>query len=292
LTEHLLSYLYILIFLIAFVILIRSLIEPHLLDVTTVTLPLNTREQTKLSSALKIILISDLHTEYLFIKPERVFNEIEKFQPDVILFTGDWCAGSNARALRKMEFWLSGLSGTAERLGIPLLAVPGNHDTPEIISRIHRSGCRLISDSDQIVTDRLGQSWRITGIAGLSSTLNVFSASRAGIPFDRHIVMAHNPDAVLSLQNDQGKFFLCGHFHGGQIWAPFKLEFRILRDEKMAAMGYHRGAFKINSHWCYINRGLGCVLMPFRFLSKPELTKLTLIADIDEIETQNQGGNF
>lgn len=287
-TEQILSYIYWLIAFAAIVILLWALIEPRLLDTTAVSLPPDANVNKSKFPGLKIVLISDLHTEYIFIRPERVIREIERFKPDAVIFAGDWCASSRQGAIRRMEIWLKMLCDATDKLGIPLFAVPGNHDGPDIISKIEHSGCRLILDSDQTLTDQSDRDWRLTGIVNFRNTQRAFSRLKNEIPFERHVVIAHNPDAVLSLKPDQGRYFLCGHFHGGQIWAPFHLEFRVLRGEKMASMGYHRGAFRWDTHWGYISRGLGCVLLPFRFLSRPELTKLTLTADDDEKQNQSK----
>ena len=83
---------------------------------------------------------------------------------------------------------------------------------------------------------------------------------------------SHNPDIVLEIPKGRLDYLLCGHFHGGQIWAPFDLEFKVMRNEKLCKMGIKSGLHKINGINLYINRGLGNVVFPLRFLSRPEIT--------------------
>ena len=52
---------------------------------------------------------------------------------------------------------------------------------------------------------------------------------------------------------------------------PFHIESRILRDEMLVKMGINRGLNEIDGKKFYISRGIGNVMLPFRFLSKPEV---------------------
>ncbi len=95
----------------------------------------------------------------------------------------------------------------------------------------------------------------------------------AGIP---NIAFTHNPDIVEELPASLFDLVLCGHYHGGQIWAPFDLEFKMLRNDNLSRKGIKRGLHKVNGMDIYINRGLGNVLVPLRFMSRPEVTVFEL----------------
>ena len=58
---------------------------------------------------------------------------------------------------------------------------------------------------------------------------------------------------------------------------PFNLEFRILRDEKLPRIGYDKGCINLGEMTGVITQGLGCVLFPLRFRSRPELNWLEII---------------
>jgi hypothetical protein len=67
---------------------------------------------------------------------------------------------------------------------------------------------------------------------------------------------------------------LSGHTHGGQVHLPF-----IGTPRHMLPKGGRRfvhGHFDLGPMQLYVNRGIGTVKLPVRFLCPPELTVFTL----------------
>ena len=100
------------------------------------------------------------------------------------------------------------------------------------------------------------------------------------VPDSGHrVILAHNPDSVFTVPEKAASLMLTGHFHGGQIWMPFRFEFIMLREEKMPRIGITRGLNYFRGQQLFISRGLGCVSIPLRLFSLPELTIIDLLQE-------------
>lgn len=271
----------------AAILLIIGLIEPHLLKIERISW-INNSDSTSLdkTARLRLILLSDLHAEFNYVRLSKLIAQIRQAKPDLILFAGDWVGPKRKGTLNKAHKWQIELSKTAASLGVDLLAIAGNHDDEIIRSRLDQpdSGVKLLVNESMLVTSADGSNWQIIGIDDLKHGQPEIPKKLLDVPAARSIIAAHNPDMLLHLPDCPGDYFLSGHFHGGQIWAPGKLEFKLFRREKIAAMGFHRGEFKYGGKTCYISRGLGCVVMPIRLFSLPEMTIIDIEAASSKYE--------
>ncbi len=92
------------------------------------------------------------------------------------------------------------------------------------------------------------------------------------------ILLSHAPDLADQTIQYGVEWQLSGHSHGGQIKIPFV---GALVTPPFAEK-YTEGFYQINklgkSLSLYVNRGIGTTRLPFRFLSKPEITVFRLVA--------------
>lgn len=242
---------------------------------------------TKSKKGLKILQISDIHINMLRVSAKKVASVIERENPDIIVMTGDYVQRpSDTPAF--LEF-VDGI-----RSSRPIYACLGNHDyyafynnkseLKKFMDQMENHGITVLENKSAFF--KKGDNiYNIIGVGDIRSDADdidkALASSEAnssgdGIPSAGKrpvkIALVHNPDAVLKFPRGSVDYMLCGHFHGGQIWAPFDLEFRMLRSEKLCRMGIKRGLHKVNSINLYINRGLGNVCVPLRFMSRPEIT--------------------
>jgi predicted MPP superfamily phosphohydrolase len=259
----------------AALLLIRAWLEPLLLDIVTVQVRRQPGPAGSPASGpppdrtpLRVLLLSDLHAECLLLKG------CAEARPDLILFAGDLAARPDSLTVALDLF--RKIRSLPELIGCPFIAVQGNHDSDATVAGLRAIGVTVMQN-EAVSLVLQGETWAILGLEDLKTgqpdiPAVLHQAEASGVPPERRIVLSHNPDTLLNLPQGQVALFLSGHLHGGQIWLPFKLEFRLLRGEKLPGNGHTRGFFI----WCgtpaYISRGLGCVKLPLRLFSKPELT--------------------
>ncbi|WP_024833650.1 metallophosphoesterase [Ruminiclostridium josui] len=237
---------------------------------------------SKSSKGLKIAHLSDLHVNHIHISNKRIVNALKEINPDVVLISGDYIETEN-----DIPKALDLIKAIADIF--PVYLTLGNHDhkahlnkkdgVQGFIVQLEETGALVLNNSSTSILKN-NTTYNIVGIDDLKRGKPDLAKAFANIDSSTHnrinIVFSHNPDTVLTLSKDQADYFLCGHFHGGQIWMPFHLEFKILRKEQLCRMGYRRGLHKINGIVVYINRGLGNVLIPLRFFSVPEIAVIQL----------------
>jgi len=231
---------------------------------------------TKRKKCLKILHLSDIHINHLKVSWKKVKNVIEQEKPDFVFMTGDYI--ESAKHISKFLEFLSYIKGDNK-----FYLCLGNHDhkalnhdetaIADFKNAIESAGVHVVSNN-AIHYMKNNSIYNIIGIDDLKAGKpDINKALGAAHPDAKiNIVFSHNPDIVLKLPDDKVDYLFCGHFHGGQIWAPFSLEFRLLRVDKLCKMGIRKGFHKVNSINIYINKGLGNVCVPLRFLSRPEIS--------------------
>jgi predicted MPP superfamily phosphohydrolase len=229
---------------------------------------------------MRMVQISDIHLEE-FTEPwflERVVNEVNALNPEIVLLTGDFIS----RAPRIYQFaWkaaglcaeiLSGLK-TKERY-----AILGNHEAAvgpgHVIEPLKRVGIPTLVDSYVAIERGYDRIW----ICGADDATRYPDLRSALPPRPRApiILMAHEPDYADIFAKDPRfglvDLMLSGHSHGGQVRLP------LVGPLILPALGrkYVEGHYKVGHTQLYVNRGIGTVGMPLRFDCPAEITHFTL----------------
>ncbi|MCL2164078.1 MAG: metallophosphoesterase, partial [Oscillospiraceae bacterium] len=234
---------------------------------------------------LKLLQISDIHIRFLKIPLDVITDSINRICPDVVLMTGDYISKASEEHVF-LEWMDAFISKTSKSRRLFFMCF-GNHEhraykgfeagLSNLKGKLERLGVVVLENMSSTIVKN-NRTYTITGFTDLSR--NGFDVTttyhEAGYEPHTRIGMTHNPDLALYLAKGDIDLLVAGHFHGGQIWLPFKLEFILLRREQLCKRGITRGLHSINGNRIYINRGIGSAVLPLRLLSKPELTVINL----------------
>lgn len=262
----------------AALLIYAGLVEPNWVQVNTVEVPI--RGLPEQFEGFRIVQLSDLHLAgprqglpRLYVRVDRMVNGLS---PDLIAVTGDLV--SNAAGGELAEDFLSQLKA---REGIYL--VWGNWDThyPSAREAITegRAGSHLVAlqNEAQPVEVDGARIWLMGAMftrrpAGYTSAA-FRDAVAKGYQGGVLVLLSHSAVVWKEAEEAGVSLLLCGHTHGGQVWLP--LVTRLLWTLPPNSPIY-RGFANLGGMWININRGIGTSMAPLRFLSRPEITVITL----------------
>ncbi|RFU71083.1 metallophosphoesterase [Peribacillus saganii] len=249
-------------------------IEPHWFETTEYTITHDLIPQG--FNNFKFVQFSDTHLGFQFQLEELrvIIQKINKLQPDAVFFTGDLLDEPNKypqpeRIIRVLN-----------KLNAPhgKFCIFGNHDHGGNGSRLYedimsKSGFKILRNTNASISLLNGDSLFIAGIDEPMLGNPDINAALNGLPVDGYkILLSHAPDLADQIIGQSVQLQLSGHSHGGQVQIPF-LGALV---KPPYSRKYHEGMYNLDSLRLYVNRGLGTTRLPFRFLSRPEITLFKL----------------
>ena len=246
-------------------------IEPFWLEFVKRKMPITNLPDNLVGKTL--MQISDIHIgnrfDYNYIIDS--FNIAQKFDPDFVVYTGDFVSYENEEQFNQLnEVLKHTVKGKIGTIGIL-----GNHDYGK-------------NWSEQKVADRISEQLTDAGIDLLKNAqveiegLNIigfddywalnFSPEQVMKDYDNtkaNILLCHNPDVCdLDVWNGYEGWILSGHTHGGQCKPPFlKAPMLPVKNKR-----YSQGEIDLkDGRTLYVNRAVGH-LWQVRFNVRPEIT--------------------
>lgn len=295
-------------------------IEPRCLSVTSLLLPIyNLPRELEGLKILHFSDLHWSHqfSSYLLKKLIRKANFLK---PDLIVFTGDFLCRSTLSDAEKLKKVLNSFKAkigcfavlgnhdyerfvTINKSGDYDIELPSKETTiskgfkrlfrsikltkhitdeakqvgchQELIDLIQKTPFQLLNNE----TKQISYKGCKLNICGLEEyTIGKFNPEKAFKDYLKEypgIILSHNPDSLKVLKNYPGDLILSGHTHGGQVNLPFFWKkFTLLENPQLKS-----GLKSIGQKWVYINRGISAA-MNFRWFAPPELTLITLKADV------------
>lgn len=256
---------------------------------------------------LKLLHVSDLHAGMPGASVHalsKVIKMAEKVSPDIVFFTGDMTDKK-----KDISPYLELLSRVQAPFG--KFAVLGNHDhglrktviqdlARRITGRSPGSGKHAVPVES--VTEIVSRNRRLLATAGINLLenecvrLNIsgenvqicgvddYHYGFADLPLvaaqvDRvsglRVLLSHSPDIVETIPNGDYHLVLAGHTHGGQICIPHPTKGKILLSTSGSRFG--TGIYRLSNLVMHVSPGVGTTLIPFRLLSRPEITLLEMV---------------
>lgn len=245
-------------------------------DISVKSLPL-IPEDIQDDPDVRLFFISDIHSEWCPVSAKRISKAIEKCHKsaplDAVIFGGD-IASRTHNAAGGFKY-LRKISDCCKELGIPFYGVCGNHDYAIAANAPAASGfISLDNKVTDLISHKTGAKISLAGHPNSGRHNRVWQQTLPEGSHDPVILVAHDPEALIHIDpSDRPAFMLSGHLHGGQMKLPFRLQFTALRKaDCMPGYGVVQGCYNIMGTSVFVSRGLGCGVLPVRFLSLPEAT--------------------
>lgn len=242
-------------------------VEPYWLSVTHVSI--NSPKLTKGSRPIRIVHISDLHSDPKPRLEGRLPQTIAAEQPDLIVFTGD--SINSPAGLPVFRECLTELAKIA-----PTFVVKGNWDAWywHDLNLFAGTGAHELNRSSSLVEVRGMPVW-VSGVAVEDERMMEQAVS--SIPNGAFMVfLYHYPDLIAEAAALKVDLYCAGHTHGGQIALPL---YGALITFSKYGKRYEAGLYREGETWLYVNRGIGMEGGPVprvRFWARPEVTVIEI----------------
>lgn len=241
-------------------------------DVKVNTISVERVQAPALKKKLNILHLSDLHLENISISPERILELANKKRVDLIALTGDFL--DRKRNIPKLANYLKALKKLKPAYG--MYAVFGNHDyllKDEHFRKLKRvledNGC-ITLQNQHVSIEVEGETLNIIRIDDYSTKRSDIAGSYKGLKEGYNLVLTHDPNVVLDMQEFHFDYLLSGHFHGGQIHWP--KPYHLVKMGKLVRMNMIKGLHYHHDKPFYISEGLGQTGANIRIGSRPEMT--------------------
>lgn len=228
--------------------------------------PLWVRDLPRPFEGLRVLQLSDLHTDLDPRITAAIAERVREAEYDLCVLTGDY----RALTYGPYQATLEALRSIRTRLKGPVYAILGNHDSIRMVPGIEAMGIQVLLN-ECVTLERDGAALHLAGIddAHYYQVHNIHHAA-AKIPSQGvSLLLSHTPEVYRHAAHAGFQAMLAGHTHGGQICLPggYALTWDARCPRRLAAGPWTYGAMM-----GYTSVGSGSSVVNARLNCLPEIT--------------------
>lgn len=253
-------------------------LEPIMVERTDLTLAFEDLDSA--APPVRIVHITDTHIERNGVRETAAVRQINAFQPDIIVLTGDYLNLSYLSDATSLAHFHQFIAQLYAPYGI--YAVRGSVEVgPESMARlVEGTQITWLEQETQTVNVR-GQVVTLAGVAcshRQEEDARRLARTLEGIPPEAFtLLLYHSPDLIFEAAEQGVDLYLAGHTHGGQLRLPV---IGPIVTYSRYGRRYGSGLAGESDTTIYVSRGLGFEggSMPrARFLCRPEIVGIELV---------------
>ncbi len=231
------------------------------LTVTRISVP-----SEKLTRALTLVQVSDLHNARYGDRQERLIEAIRRERPDFVAVTGDLFNRKDVSAFQNAFDLIERLTAL-----FPVYAVEGNHE-----ARLNEWGERLlkgVAERGAILLRNDRTHAYGVNIIGLKQRADGETLHRMLDPDRFNLILCHRPELFPQYWDSGADLILCGHAHGGQVRIGGR---GVLAPNQGLFPKYTAGLYTHGATRMFVSRGLGDTIRIPRIRNPHELCVIRL----------------
>lgn len=223
---------------------------------------------------IKITQISDFHSNN-YIDLEKLFKSIKKYDPDIIVLTGDIIDHNTVDLKIALD-----LVERATKINKNIYFVAGNHEEEnslysDFAKTIQELGVIILSNEFMVININEEK----INIAGVNFYLNREDYNSAIKDIDENnytILLSHSPNRPIKYLTGKEDLVLSGHTHGGQVRIPYLGG--VIAPGQGLFPKYDKGIIEKGNTIIYIDSGLGNSVLPIRLFNRVQISNIVIEA--------------
>lgn len=226
-------------------------------------------------AGFKIVQISDLHNKQFGKNQERLLKQIQEYNPDMIVVTGDLVDDNRTDIEAAMEF-IRGAVTVAD-----VYYVTGNHELwlePSerelLLQQLEQAGVFILNNTSVEITYR-DTCFTLIGLDDKNLADDTLKNIMKQVDDKSYtVLLAHEPQYMDRYVECDVDLVLSGHAHGGQFRIPFIGG--LFAPDQGFFPEYDAGLYSENETDMIVSRGLGNSVIPLRLFNRPEIVYVEL----------------